>query len=98
MGALLIAVETVSHLIGRCKVYEILYLHDRHSGQALSNLESALLKLWAAMLRFVASAHRLYNKNTGTRTLHALSNPDQVVEHVNSCQDLAKEADTEATC
>ena len=41
MGALLIGVEKVTYLINRCKIYEILYLRDKRSGQAVADLEPA---------------------------------------------------------
>jgi ankyrin repeat domain-containing protein 50 len=41
MGALLIGVEKVTYLINRCKIYEILYLRDKRSGQAVTDLEPA---------------------------------------------------------
>src|SRR5439155_20645018 len=83
MGALLIGVEKVTYLINRCKIYEILYLRGEQPGQAVmdmeppmknpesaaANLESALVTLYAAMLRFLSTANRLYDKSFGSRII-----------------------------
>jgi ankyrin repeat domain-containing protein 50 len=42
MGALLIGVEKVTYLTNRCKVYETIYLHDKQSGQAVTDLKPAM--------------------------------------------------------
>jgi hypothetical protein len=94
MGALLIGVEKVTYLISRCKIYEILYLHDKQSGLEVKNLELALVELYAAMLQFLAKANRLY-KNFSTRLLHGILNPDEVVGFVKRCEDLETRVDFE---
>jgi len=103
MGALLIGVEKVTYLTSRCKIYEILYLHNKQSGQAatnlkpaVTNLESALVTLYAAVLRFLATTNRLYDKSFGTRAIHSILNPDEVVKFVDECQKLETRVDIEA--
>src|SRR5271163_2106155 len=100
MGALLIGVERVTYLISRCRIYENLYLYSKQSGQAVAhlepaetsaepavaNLKSALVALYAAMLRFLAMAIRLYEKSPGKRAIHGILNPDKVVSFVQECQ------------
>jgi ankyrin repeat domain-containing protein 50 len=110
MGALLIGVEKVTYLASRCKIYEILYLYNKQSGQAatnlkpavtnperaVANLESALVTLYAAVLRFLATTNRLYDKSFGTRAIHSILSPDQVVKFVDECQKLETRVDIEA--
>jgi ankyrin repeat domain-containing protein 50 len=96
MGALLVGLDTVTNLINRCKIYEILYLNDGQAGQAFSNLEIALVKLYAAMLRFLASANVLYDSNTGVRILRALLEPNKVADFVDQCEKLQAQVDVEA--
>jgi ankyrin repeat domain-containing protein 50 len=111
MGALLIGVERVTYLISRCRIYEILYLYSKQSGQAVAhlelaetsvelavaNLKSALVVLYAAMLRFLAMAIRLCEKSPGKRAIHGILNPDQVVSFVQECQTLETRVDNEAS-
>jgi hypothetical protein len=110
MGTLLVGVEKVTYLIDRCKIYEILYLYDMQTGQAMedsksalmqadqamANLESALVALYAAMLSFLALANRLYDKNITTRTIHALLNPNEVADFISKCQTLEEWVNIEA--
>lgn len=96
MGALLIGVERVVCLINRCKIYEILYIHDKQPGKAQENLESALVALYAAMLRFLADANRLYTRS-GVRVFYGILNPDQVVGFIKECDELEIRVDIEAS-
>lgn len=96
IGALLVGLDTMTNLINRCKIYEILYLNDGEAGQAFSNLEMALVKLYAAMLRFLASANVLYDSNTGVRILRAMLEPNKVEGFVDMCEKLQAHVDAEA--
>jgi ankyrin repeat domain-containing protein 50 len=72
MGALLIGVEKATYLTNRCKIYEILYLHGKRSGQvvtglgpaetnpepAMKNLESAVTHLESALVTMYAAILR----------------------------------------
>jgi hypothetical protein len=104
MGALLIGVEKVTYLINRCKIYEILCLRDNQFGQtvadlepAVANLESALVTLYATILRFLSMANQLYDKSFGTRAIHGILNPDEVVNFVDECRRLETQVDIEAS-
>ena len=93
MGALLTGVEKITSLIGRCQIYEILYLGDQQSEQeewkqAVMNLTSALVALYATMLSFLASAIRAYDQGTIIRTLHAILNPAKAIGFLQECQSL----------
>ncbi|KLJ12837.1 hypothetical protein EMPG_12155 [Blastomyces silverae] len=97
MGALLVAVETVTYLVGRCTVYESLYQPRNTPAEPLKNFHAALVELYAAVLQLLALSHRLFSKNTATRTLHALVSPNKVLESVTKCQDLERRVDIEAS-
>lgn len=105
MGALLVGVEKVTYLINRCKIYEILYLHEKTSRPLVvespeledlefENLKLALLELYAAILQFLAKANRLY-KSFGTRTLYGILNTDEVVGFANKCEKLENRVEFE---
>ncbi|KAH0565685.1 hypothetical protein GP486_000925 [Trichoglossum hirsutum] len=110
MGALLIGVERVAYLINRCEIYEALYLRDEQSRLAVKhlesaeanpepvvkNLESALVTLYAAMLRFLATASRLYDKSFSTRSFHGILKPDEVASFVDESRTLEIRVDIEA--
>jgi len=85
MGALLVGLDTMANLINRCKIYEMLYLDDRQAGQAFLNLETALVNLYVAMLRFLTSANVLYDSSTGVRILRFMLEPGKVAEFVDKC-------------
>lgn len=92
MGALLTGVERISRLIGSCQIYEDLFLNVEQPEEkwksAMTNLVSALVALYAAMLSFLASAIRIYNQNPVSRTLRAVLNPAEVIGFLDKCQVL----------
>jgi len=102
MGALLIGLDTITNFINRCRIYEILYLSDRHAekagqvSQACLNLEVALVKLYATMLQFLASSNVLYDSNVGARVVCALLEPNKVTDLVDRCEKLQSHVDVEA--
>ena len=96
MGALLVSVEKVTYLTNRCTIYETLYGPGTTPGQVLHNLHAALVVLYAAILQLIALAHRLFTKNTTTRTIHALINPGQVTNFLAKCKDLETRVEIEA--
>jgi len=54
--------EYVSHLITRYATFENLYL--KTSFKAKEQLEQSLVKLYAAMMRYLVRAGRYYRRNT----------------------------------
>lgn len=93
----MIGTEKATYLISRCKIYEKLYIHGASPGEAPNNLQSALVALYAEILRFLATANRLYNKNTASRALHASLSPDEVRDFVQNCLSLEQRVDIEAS-
>jgi hypothetical protein len=63
----------------------------------VANLESALVTLYAAMLRFLSTANQLYDKNVAARAIHGILNPDKVVSFVDECRSLERRVDIEAS-
>ena len=91
MGALLTGVEKTTSLICRCQIYEALYLNREdfrqdHWKQAVTNLTSALVALYAIMLSFLGSAIRAYDQGATIRTLRAILHPAEVIGFLDNCQ------------
>ena len=98
MGALLVGLESVVAIVNRCKVYEslsLLNIQAGETGQAMENLKSALQSLYAALLRFLSSAIRLYHKNTGLRAIYAFLQPEKVSTAIKEFQNLEQCVETE---
>ncbi|KAI9783442.1 MAG: hypothetical protein M1816_001366 [Peltula sp. TS41687] len=95
MGSLLMRVEITTRLINRCKIYEA-YLHAVLVNPASTNLRSSLVKLYTAILRFLAKANQLLDKNTGRRAVYAFLRPNIVADFVKQCSELGEEVDTDA--
>jgi len=96
MAALLAGLEKVANLISRCSVYEALFLQHTHKGQAAVNLEKGLISLYVAMLRFIATACKLYSNTTASRMLRGALNLEKVTGFVSKCEGLEKTVDIEA--
>ena len=102
-GALLIGIEKLAYLVNRCKVYEEHFIStinhvevEATSQRAVSNLKDALVALYASMLSFLATASRLYSKNTATRMLHGMLSPKRVADLVDDWGVLEQRAHIEA--
>jgi ankyrin repeat domain-containing protein 50 len=96
MGALLVSIEKVTYLINRCAIYESLYNPGAISEKVLHNFHRALVKLCAVILRSMALALRLFDKNTAVRTMHALVNPSGVSDLLVKCQVEEERVEIEA--
>jgi hypothetical protein len=64
---------------------------------AAAHLKLALVTLYAAILRFLSTASRLYDKSFGARAIHGILNPDEVVSFVDEFQRLETRVDIEAS-
>jgi hypothetical protein len=95
MGALLVGMEKVSHLVSRCNVYEAPYRTPLRSKEALSDLERSLVRLYTVILRFLATATEIFAKGGIHRAAHAMLNPDEVEKFIEDCEkrELSLEAD-----
>src|SRR3978361_473777 len=88
MGALLTAVEKATLVTCRCAIYESLYTTETIAEQPLYNLHKATIEIYAAILRLVILAHRLYATNTVVRTAHAIFKPDKIIHLLDEIQSL----------
>lgn len=100
MGTLLAGVEKITLLIGRCKIYEALYLKkmqfERDEWEsAVQNLMSALVALYATMLCFLARAIRTYNQSVLGQTLGAMLDPREGIGFLEKCLILENEVERE---
>ncbi|KAK5021045.1 hypothetical protein LTR16_000440 [Cryomyces antarcticus] len=98
MGALLVGAHTIIYLTNRCKIFEVPYLYGAINPKELcvTDLETALVELYATMLPFLAEAVSLYEKRSGGPNVHALLNPLTVQKFVNNCHSLEQRVDIEA--
>ncbi|RFU32262.1 hypothetical protein B7463_g4088, partial [Scytalidium lignicola] len=97
-GTLVMSIENITYLAGRCRIYELLYNSKTApaSELAVPNLQEALIKLYTSILQLIALACRLYAKNIGALALYALVNPEEVSECLAKCHVLASRVETEA--
>ncbi|KAE8134486.1 hypothetical protein BDV38DRAFT_285774 [Aspergillus pseudotamarii] len=66
MGSLLVGLDKVLYLVDRCKVYELLYLHDPKIEHAYHSLETTVIELYVLILQFLLTAIRAYERSTKT--------------------------------
>ena len=57
VDAILVGLEKTTCLIDRCTIYELLYINENSA--ASKNLEKSLLRLYTAILKFLAKAIRM---------------------------------------
>lgn len=62
MGALLIGLEIIANLMGRCLIYESLYLTS-----LAGKFEETIIELYAHILRYLIRACDYYTKNTASK-------------------------------
>jgi hypothetical protein len=101
IGALLLGLNKMLYLIDRCRIYEILYIYrlqpkDSEAALALKNLTSALVELYAIILRFLAKANGIFGKSTAHRSLSAFLNLADVVDLEKKCHSSEERVEIEA--
>lgn len=97
MAALLTGTETVTYLVSRCKMYEILYLYDGKTGEALKHLCTSIRLLYTEILHFMAQTIRHYNHNTASRMAIAAFSLDTVQSFTQKAQALAQRIEVDAS-
>lgn len=72
--------ERMVYLIGRCRIYEQLYLSEKKATPDLveQQLEAALTKLYTVILRFLCTALSFYGKTAFSRTYDAILNQGEL--------------------
>jgi hypothetical protein len=79
----------------RCQLYEHLLTANETSQQARRNLRHALIELYIVILSFLATAIRVYEKNSIQRTFAAWTS-DDLLRFEKDCQGREIDAETEA--
>ncbi len=77
-------------------MYDDLYRADLHGEKALSDLENSLVRLYAVILQFLASAILLFAKAPALRAVHAVLHPDEVEKFVAECEGLERSLEADA--
>ncbi len=95
MAALLIGMDLALAMANRLKVY-MEYLERLPSSLATTNLEKAMVEMYAHVLQFVASAIETYQKNTPTRMLLSLWQTSELEKFEAITDTLGARAEREA--
>ncbi|KAG4436715.1 hypothetical protein IFR05_007798 [Cadophora sp. M221] len=95
IGLLLSGLEIVLYMGNRLRVYYE-YLPKLPAVPARKNFEDALLKLQVMLLKFLAKAIKLYEKNYMSRSWTGFWNAEDITDFDSACNIVASRADTEA--
>ncbi|KAJ2985463.1 hypothetical protein NUW58_g5516 [Xylaria curta] len=99
MAACLIVVEKVTRIIHRCQVYEATYNRETVGHAVVGNLESALVKLYASVLRGVVQTDEFLSKPTLAKSLYSVSHPTSSASLLASLENGENEVEKEiAAC
>lgn len=96
MASLLVGCEIVLYIANRLKVY-IEFLHQLPTTLTRTNFETAVTKLYAHVLRFLAYAIRIYQTSTSYRALRAFWTNDDIVNFEKTCNELGVRVEIEAS-
>lgn len=83
-------------MISRCRVHESMYLEKQSSDQSIKNLHKALVAAYARIQGFLLIAHRLHNKGSAGRALHAMLNPAEIIKFLDDFIPLERRIEDEA--
>lgn len=90
MAALLMGVERMVDLIGRCRIYEVRYLDNspKQPGEQdeEQQLKGTLLKLYTLILGFLCKASHFYDRNSLRRVCDALLNQSGIEEFLRDIE------------
>ncbi|KAI5794245.1 hypothetical protein FPQ18DRAFT_388611 [Pyronema domesticum] len=84
MDAILVGLENIAGLIQRCTLYELLYLSEDSSGS--KNLEKSMLRLYIAILKFLAKAIDKLKQNH----LKSVFTTEDISNYLGDVQNLEK--------
>ncbi|KAI5784286.1 hypothetical protein FPQ18DRAFT_298011, partial [Pyronema domesticum] len=84
MDAILVGLENIAGLIQRCTLYELLYLSEDSSGS--KNLEKSMLRLYTAILKFLAKAIDKFKQNR----LKAVFTTEDISNYLGNVENLEK--------
>ena len=96
MTSLLVGCETVLYMANRLKAY-MDFLHRLPATLTRTNFESALTKLYARILKFLARAIQTYQTPSFQRALNAFWQDSDVQEFEQECDKLGRNVEIEAS-
>jgi hypothetical protein len=96
MAALLVGLRTSLYMMNRLKAY-MDYLRDLPVTQTRENFETALTKLHALILQFLARAIQSHQKSSLIRAFDAFWKPEEVCDFEDDCDRIAEQVEIEAT-
>src|SRR5438105_2924110 len=96
MASLLVGCEIVLYISNRLKAY-MDFLHGLPATLTRINFETAMIRLYARILRFLAQAIQIYQNSTLHRTFSALWKDTNIQEFEQDCNKLGLEVEIEAS-
>lgn len=96
MKSLLIGCEIALYMANRLKAY-IEFLHQLPPTLTRSNLEAAVIELYAHILQFLAGAIRIYQTSTTHRALRAFWTDGDISDFERTCEQLGNRVEIEAS-
>ncbi|KAI0402123.1 hypothetical protein F4802DRAFT_577281 [Xylaria palmicola] len=95
MAASIVVVERVTRIVHRCQVFEVLYNRETVDYATVQNLESALIRLYATVLRGLAKTSKFLSKHTHARSLYAILHPNKGLGLLESLEHDEHQVDRE---
>ncbi|RFU27471.1 hypothetical protein B7463_g8880, partial [Scytalidium lignicola] len=91
LGTVYDRIEMITNLIGRCAIFEDLYLRD--SSKASDLFKKAIIKLYVSVLTYLAEAKRFYAQNSATKNILHISDfdVDKLAENIQNEQTSVEE-------
>lgn len=96
MSSLLVGCETAFYMANRLKAYMV-FLHGLPATLTRTNLETAMAKLYARILEFLARAIQIYQTPSFQRSLKAFWQHGDIQEFEQDCDKLGEDVEIEAS-
>lgn len=96
MASLLVGCETVLYMANRLKAYMV-FLHGPPATLTRTNFETAVTKLYARILQFLARAIQISLTPSFRRALNAFWQDSDVQEYEQECDKLGRNLEIEAS-
>lgn len=95
MGALLVSAEKITCVTNRCTTYEMLLRPDIIPTEVLDNFQTALVELYASILRLMAFTLRLFAKSTANRLISGIINLNELSNLIDKCHEKEMQVEIE---
>ena len=96
MAGLLFGLNIALYMMNRRKAY-MEYLPNLPATRTRTNFENSLIEFHAAILKFLARAIRIYQKNSLTRAFDAFWKLGEVSDFENECDKIGARVEIEAS-